>query len=76
MLLVTRDPSVCPQCKLLKLKLENQKTIAYDTQDADTVDGMATMAYYEVDSVPCLITDDDSVVLGVDSIYSILVDVH
>ena len=76
MLLVTRDPSICPQCKLLKLKLENQNTITYDVQDADSVDGMATMAYYEVDSVPCLVTDDESVILGVDNIFSVLTDVN
>lgn len=72
MILVTRDPALCPQCKMLKMKLDGGETVAYELQDADSAEGMATMAYYEANSVPCLILDDDTVVHGVEQIMAML----
>lgn len=72
MILVTRDPDKCPQCKMLKMKLSSRDAVEYETVDADSADGMALMAYHEVDTVPCLILDDDTAVLDVDKIFLIL----
>jgi hypothetical protein len=61
MILLTKLSNPCPNCKLvhnvLMYGIEWEKFLRL--YDADTPDGLALAAYYEITTVPALINDDE-----------------
>lgn len=66
-LLTSKD---CAPCQAVKQHINSLMHISI--MDIDNPDGMAESAYYDIKSVPALITDNEHIILGASSIIAYL----